>query len=1058
MFQLPGRIQYLWVMALAFVTIGATKGFTQVDKPKSPPPKIGEKAPGGSPLTQLLAPNHPAKLTPAQRQAIKALLAGSPLTAMQRDLLRALQKSNRPGLTSAMRQAIAEALGVGTAPGTGKLPGPLAQMLSPKDPCKLTAAERKAVQSLVAGTPVTGVQRELLTALRLSSRPGLTAAMRQAIAAELGGSQPNNGKPPEPKKAGTGKTTDTSVEQTLRRILQGDNPLPLSAAQREAVQALLSGRPLTQAQRNLLATLRSSGTTGLEARFALMKGLTEDLERRRAAARAHIPGTDAALLRKILDPSNPYQLAPLQRSILQRLLSGAPLTKAQRDSLIGVRDDNKLALPPEVRLALADALRRDLEKPIRRGETIQTAVNSLPAGSKPGLAKTKQAEVGRSLTPAQKLSLMRLVSGETSLKLTAAQREAAKALIAGSPTQEQRNLLYQLLGSNDPAMSAGVRLALASGLRDDLDRRVNRPATAQTDSLVSLLDPANAAKLTPLERTSIQRLLAGSLLHDPNRLSLFGLLRKQPSLLSNPQRLAIVQGLKDDQERQLGQAGTAGAPGKSAMEFWAVIKKVDGNKITVARAGNFNKGKTNGKAKDTVINSGALTKGKTKAYGEDVVLTVADNVTVLQAKRNKGAKKFDAGDPIDNGLQNELFSSGKTRARITTDDKGIVTRIVSIAPRDEVVADTAAAAGEDASTGQGSAGTSASGGQGARCHGDDGAGPAGGAAGPAGPTDPNETPTNTSPEQTSGPTATGKDAGKRQTQRHLLITNSTREKLAVHVQYFTEKGSEGWNWVPGNPEQNSSQAVKVEINPQETVNVRDGDAPISASRVRIWAMASGGTEWNEYKTQDLLLVPEEDDQGQRWYAAAEMDTFAFTFSKDMGDGPAASRTQGDKAIEPNKGNGAPVDSGKLVQLLKDKGAHGGDVQISLFWSNKNDLDLHVITPSGERIFYDRRKSKCKGELDVDMNVDYDKASSEAVENVFWPKGQAPSGRYKVIVVHYRNHGQADTEDPTAFKVRVVAGGTTRWFEGEVVQKDPARRQVAVHEFEVAPKGLNGTTK
>ncbi|HNF97164.1 MAG TPA: hypothetical protein PK493_07700 [Pseudomonadota bacterium] len=74
---------------------------------------------------------------------------------------------------------------------------------------------------------------------------------------------------------------------------------------------------------------------------------------------------------------------------------------------------------------------------------------------------------------------------------------------------------------------------------------------------------------------------------------------------------------------------------------------------------------------------------------------------------------------------------------------------------------------------------------------------------------------------------------------------------------------------------------------------------------------------------------------------------------------------------------------------------GVDVRASLIWDNRNDLDLHVITPSGEHIYYAHKQSRCRGELDVDRNVRGE--TTKPVENVRWRKGEAPAGRYRVFV-------------------------------------------------------------
>ena len=64
-----------------------------------------------------------------------------------------------------------------------------------------------------------------------------------------------------------------------------------------------------------------------------------------------------------------------------------------------------------------------------------------------------------------------------------------------------------------------------------------------------------------------------------------------------------------------------------------------------------------------------------------------------------------------------------------------------------------------------------------------------------------------------------------------------------------------------------------------------------------------------------------------------------------------------------------------AKALEQAKAKSGEVQVSLFWSSKNDLDLHVVCPSGERIFYGNRNPASGGRLDVDMNVSYEQASA-----------------------------------------------------------------------------------
>lgn len=138
---------------------------------------------------------------------------------------------------------------------------------------------------------------------------------------------------------------------------------------------------------------------------------------------------------------------------------------------------------------------------------------------------------------------------------------------------------------------------------------------------------------------------------------------------------------------------------------------------------------------------------------------------------------------------------------------------------------------------------------------------------------------------------------------------------------------------------------------------------------------------------------------------------------------------------------------ELEDLLRVKGAKSGDVQISLQWFNKNDLDLEVVPPNEDKLFYNRRESPSGGKLDIDMNIAYETASNRAVENVFWPVGRAPKGRYKVYVVHFNNHQRPDTQDPTRYSVRILVRGQPRWLHGEITY-DGKKQPKLIHEFDL----------
>ena len=59
----------------------------------------------------------------------------------------------------------------------------------------------------------------------------------------------------------------------------------------------------------------------------------------------------------------------------------------------------------------------------------------------------------------------------------------------------------------------------------------------------------------------------------------------------------------------------------------------------------------------------------------------------------------------------------------------------------------------------------------------------------------------------------------------------------------------------------------------------------------------------------------------------------------------------------------------------------GTVQITLRWTGRNDLDLHVIDPTGAEIFWDNKQSASGGLLDVDSNHGCEKVDANPAENI-----------------------------------------------------------------------------
>ena len=127
-----------------------------------------------------------------------------------------------------------------------------------------------------------------------------------------------------------------------------------------------------------------------------------------------------------------------------------------------------------------------------------------------------------------------------------------------------------------------------------------------------------------------------------------------------------------------------------------------------------------------------------------------------------------------------------------------------------------------------------------------------------------------------------------------------------------------------------------------------------------------------------------------------------------------------------------IDAEIRQRLLKAGGRFENcSIRASLIWHTRDDLDLHVITPDGEHIYYGEKRSRCGGELDVDRNVRGE--TLEPIENIRWAKGTANPGQYRVYVQNYGHHDRqyhSDGYRAIPFAVELDIDGEIQRFEGE----------------------------
>jgi hypothetical protein len=116
--------------------------------------------------------------------------------------------------------------------------------------------------------------------------------------------------------------------------------------------------------------------------------------------------------------------------------------------------------------------------------------------------------------------------------------------------------------------------------------------------------------------------------------------------------------------------------------------------------------------------------------------------------------------------------------------------------------------------------------------------------------------------------------------------------------------------------------------------------------------------------------------------------------------------------------GAVVALGLLAACTLHRQAGTGDVAFRLAWEGESDLDLIVQDPAGHCINFGSGTSPTGGLLDVDCNSGSGRLCPAPVENIYWPHGSAPSGRY-LFWAHA--HALIPAEAPLSYQLQVLRG-------------------------------------
>ena len=131
----------------------------------------------------------------------------------------------------------------------------------------------------------------------------------------------------------------------------------------------------------------------------------------------------------------------------------------------------------------------------------------------------------------------------------------------------------------------------------------------------------------------------------------------------------------------------------------------------------------------------------------------------------------------------------------------------------------------------------------------------------------------------------------------------------------------------------------------------------------------------------------------------------------------------------------------IDDLRANLGGATGEVVVTLVWETKDDLDLHLIEPSGEEIYYKHKRSRQGGTLDLDKNAEQTVLVTNPIENIYYAS-MPGTGKYRIEVVYYKKNTSV-TSIP--YTVALNINGKTELFQNILYREG---QEHTLHEFSI----------